>query len=61
MEIKFEAGINIAIKIPKSKYNKTVEFYRDILKMDVVEKPINNPTISKIGRASCRERVSLNV
>lgn len=47
MDIKFEAGINIAIKIPKSKYNKTVEFYRDILKMDVVEKPINNPTISR--------------
>ncbi len=23
MDIKFEAGINIAIKIPKSKYDKT--------------------------------------
>ena len=31
MDTKFEAGINIAIKIPKSKYEKTVAFYRDIL------------------------------
>jgi predicted enzyme related to lactoylglutathione lyase len=47
MDPKFEAGINIAIKIPKSKYEETVAFYSDILKMEVVEKPINNPTISR--------------
>ncbi|EAZ79141.1 VOC family protein [Algoriphagus machipongonensis] len=47
MESKFEAGINIAIKIPKSKYEKTVEFYRDILKLEVEEYPISNPTVSK--------------
>ena len=47
MNPKFEAGINIAIKIPKSKYDKTVAFYRDILKLEVEEKPITNPTISK--------------
>ena len=47
MDIKFEAGINIALKIPKSKYENTVAFYRDILKLPVTEKPINNPTISK--------------
>lgn len=47
MEQKFEAGINIAIKIPKSKYEQTVSFYRDILKLEVEEKPISNPTISK--------------
>ncbi|UZJ63912.1 glyoxalase [Sphingobacterium sp. KU25419] len=47
MDVKFEAGINIAIKIPKSKYNKTVAFYKDILKLNVEEKPINNPTISR--------------
>ena len=47
MNPEFEAGINIAIKIPKSKYEKTVAFYRDILKLTVEEKPINNPTVSK--------------
>lgn len=47
MDIKFEGGINIAIKIPKSKYEKTVDFYRDILKFEVEERPISNPTVSK--------------
>jgi predicted enzyme related to lactoylglutathione lyase len=47
MDPKFEAGINIAIKIPKSKFDKTVAFYRDILKLEVEEKPINNPTVSR--------------
>jgi hypothetical protein len=47
MSIKFEGGVNIAIKIPKSKYNETVAFYRDILKLEVVEKPITLPTISR--------------
>lgn len=47
MDAKFEAGINIAIKIPKSKYDKTVAFYKDILKLEVMEKPIDNPTVSK--------------
>ena len=47
MDNTFEAGINIAIKIPKSKYEKTVAFYRDILKMEVEEKPIDNPTVSR--------------
>ncbi|MCU0435599.1 MAG: hypothetical protein MUC87_19220 [Bacteroidia bacterium] len=47
MEVKFEAGINIAIKIPKSKYDKTVAFYRDILRLNVEEKTIDNPTVSR--------------
>ncbi len=47
MNTKFEAGINIAIKIPKSKYEKTVAFYRDILKLPVEERPIDNPTVSR--------------
>ncbi|WLD23755.1 hypothetical protein NU10_13770 [Flavobacterium dauae] len=47
MDVKFEAGINIAIKIPKSKYEKTVTFYNDILKLKVEEKPIDNPTVSR--------------
>ncbi|MCS4301865.1 MULTISPECIES: VOC family protein [Chryseobacterium] len=47
MTTRFEAGINIAIKIPKNKYEKTVAFYRDILKLTVEEKRIDNPTISR--------------
>lgn len=47
MNIQFNAGINIAIKIPKSKYEKTVAFYRDILKLPVEEKKIDNPTVSR--------------
>jgi len=47
MKPKFEAGINIAIKIPKSKYEQTVAFYRDILRLEVVEIPIVNPTVSR--------------
>lgn len=47
MDIEFEGGINIAIKIPKSKYEKTVAFYRDVLKFEVEKKPINNPTVSE--------------
>jgi predicted enzyme related to lactoylglutathione lyase len=47
MELKFKGGINIAIKIPKSKYEETVRFYRDILKLEVSEKPIENPTVSR--------------
>lgn len=47
MNQKFEAGINIAIKIPKGKYEKTISFYRDILKLEVMEKPIDNPTVSR--------------
>jgi predicted enzyme related to lactoylglutathione lyase len=47
METNFEAGINIAVKIPKSKYNKTVAFYKDILKLEVEEKHIDNPTVSR--------------
>lgn len=52
MNTKFEAGINIAIKIPKSKYDNTVAFYRDILKMEVNEKPIDNPTVSRTHKVN---------
>lgn len=47
MDIQFQPGINIAIKIPKSKYDKTVSFYKEILKLEVEEKPIDHPTISR--------------
>lgn len=47
MEPSFTGGVNIAIKIPKSKYEATVHFYRDVLKLEVAEKPITNPTVSR--------------
>jgi predicted enzyme related to lactoylglutathione lyase len=47
MNIKFGGGMNIAIKIPKSKYEQTVAFYRNVLKFEVSEKPITNPTVSR--------------
>ena len=34
---EFEGGINIALKVPKIHFQKTVEFYRDVLGFDVVE------------------------
>lgn len=43
----FSAGVNIAVKIPKSKYEQTVSFYRDVLKLEVTEKPMDNPTVSR--------------
>ena len=45
--ISFAGGPNIAIKIPRSKYADTVKFYRDILKLDVEEQPIDSPTVSR--------------
>ena len=50
MEAKFEGGLNIAVKIPKHKYEESIAFYRDILKLEVTEKPITNPTISRTHR-----------
>lgn len=47
MNPEFKAGINIAIKIPKSKYEQTVAFYRDILKLEIEEKAIDHPTVSR--------------
>lgn len=47
MEAKFAGGINIAVKIPKAKYDATVAFYREVLGLEVAEKPIENPTVSR--------------
>ncbi|MBC8034895.1 MAG: hypothetical protein H7Y03_12160 [Chitinophagaceae bacterium] len=47
MSVAFKGGVNIAIKIPKSKYEATLLFYRDVLKLEVAEKPIDNPTVSR--------------
>jgi hypothetical protein len=51
-DVKFSGGINIAIKIPKSKYDQTVSFYRDVLKLPIAEKPIDNPTVSRTHQVS---------
>lgn len=47
MNLKFEGGINIALKIPQRKYDETVAFYRDVVGMQVEEKTIDNPTITR--------------
>jgi hypothetical protein len=52
MQKRFEAGINIALKIPKSKYDDTVAFYRDVLLMETKEIEIDNPTVSRTHQVS---------
>lgn len=47
MDNQFNGGVNIALKIPKNKYEETVAFYRDILKLHVEENAIDNPTVSR--------------
>ena len=50
-DLKFQAGKNIALKIPNEKYQQTVNFYRDVLLLEVEEKPMEaHPTISKTAR-----------
>lgn len=44
---QFTGGTNIALKIPKHKYEETVRYYKEILGMQVVEEPITNPTVSR--------------
>lgn len=43
--MRFEGGVNIAIKIPLSKYKKTVAFYKDVLKLNVTKVEQNHPTV----------------
>jgi predicted enzyme related to lactoylglutathione lyase len=57
MDISFRGGENIAMKIPKSKYDATVAFYRDVLKLELKEQLINNPTISR----TCKVKFGSNV
>lgn len=57
MKTEFEGGINIAIKIPKSKYTQTVSFYKDILKLEVVERPITNPTVSRTHQVTFGQNI----
>lgn len=34
---EFDGGINIALKIPKDQYDKTIAFYRDVLGFELQE------------------------
>ncbi len=45
--MKFEAGTNIAMKIPVHQYEATVQFYRDVLLLEMEETPIKHPTVLK--------------
>lgn len=57
MNINFQAGINIAVKIPKHQYEQTVSFYRDILKLEVEEQSIQNPTVSRTHKVCFGQNV----
>src|SRR5690606_17967907 len=50
MDMKFEGGVNIALKIPEGKYGRTVSFYRDVLKLEVEERDIEHPMVSRTHR-----------
>ena len=50
MSVTFTGGVNIAVKIPKSRYEQTVHFYRDILGLNVEEQQIDHPTIKRSHR-----------
>ena len=43
--MKFEAGTNIAMKIPGHLYSDTVDFYKNVLLLEVEEKQIKHPTV----------------
>ena len=48
MKPEFTGGANVALKIPRYKYEETVAFYRDTLGLTVEELPTNDhPTVSK--------------
>ncbi|HEU4470509.1 MAG TPA: VOC family protein [Flavisolibacter sp.] len=51
-EARFNGGVNIAIKIPKAKYEATVAFYRDVLHLEVREQAISHPTVSRTHKVS---------
>ncbi|MBW3470257.1 VOC family protein [Arthrospiribacter ruber] len=55
--IRFSGGPNIAIKIPKAKYEATVAFYRDVLCMEVEEKAISHLTVSRTHKVKFGSKV----
>ncbi len=46
-EPSFNAGVNIAMKIPLAQYDATVAFYRDVLGFTLREEPPGASTISR--------------
>ncbi len=52
-DVEFEGGINIAIKIPKNKYQQTVDFYKNTLHLSVEELSTHDhPTVSKTHKVT---------
>ena len=49
-DLNFTGGINIALKIPKARYEQAVHFYKNVLKLETEERPISNPTVLKTHR-----------
>lgn len=47
MKATFKGGVNIAIKIPRRKYEDTLTFYRDILGWEIEDVNIKHPTVSR--------------
>lgn len=50
MKQTLDSGVNIAIKIPKTNYDKAVAFYRDVLKLEIEEQPVVGTAISRTHR-----------
>ncbi|MBE9504541.1 MAG: hypothetical protein IME96_10235 [Proteobacteria bacterium] len=48
MKPQFEAGNNIAIKVPPHQYEKTVSFYRDILSLEQLDNQFSGQSESAI-------------
>ncbi|WP_017541317.1 VOC family protein [Nocardiopsis halophila] len=46
--VRFEGGVNIAMKIPKADYEDTVRFYRDTLGLPVTDHPATGaPSVAR--------------
>lgn len=52
----FRGGPNVAVKIPRADYERTVAFYRDTLRFEVEEVDVSDaPTVSRSHRLSFGE------
>jgi catechol 2,3-dioxygenase-like lactoylglutathione lyase family enzyme len=54
---KFIAGRNIAMKIPPHEFSRTVEFYRDILGLPLIEEEIPSIVFEFSGKRLWLDRV----
>ncbi|WP_114748258.1 VOC family protein [Pleomorphovibrio marinus] len=50
MKPTFRGGLNIAVKIPKAKYQATLQFYGETLGLELEERPISHPEITRTHR-----------